>query len=140
MAHYSRTKKLAARNRRARIEERNSLVREILSRPKISRTDDTNYIPGKCCNGGAYRFIIDYIPLLDGKGFMIDYHTSSDFDYCPVDGQFQDCYKCHQWDNFLGKCHAPRKNISLGELVDKILNPTGYEKECIEDGTIRWNV
>lgn len=59
---------------------------------KVRFNDFSEYESGKSNNGGCYGFWIDYTRLENGT-FEISYGTTSDFEYCPVCGSFDDHYE-----------------------------------------------
>lgn len=52
--------------------------------------DDSQVIPGKNRTGGAYSYRL-HIRRVGEDNYILSYHTSADFPFCAVDGQFQDC-------------------------------------------------
>jgi len=73
--------------------------------PVEENEDFSNFDERFCVNGGAYGFwdIVYYIPKF--KVFVRRYYTTSDFDYCPVCGNFYTpgnrCFGCRD------KCPHP---------------------------------
>ena len=58
---------------------------------KIRFNDFTDYDSDKCRNGGAYGFWTEYVRLESGNWEM-SYGTTSDIEFCPVCGSFNDHY------------------------------------------------
>ena len=63
---------------------------------KVIFNDDSEYVAGKGSNGGCYSFWEKYENLGNGI-FRKSYHTSADFDYCPICGIFG-CTWCEEED------------------------------------------
>ena len=54
---------------------------------KVKITDYTNFASDSCCNGGNYSFTVTYRQINDDN-FEVLHSTSSEFDYCPLCGNF----------------------------------------------------
>ena len=54
---------------------------------RVRFNDFSEYESGKCNNGGCYGFWVDYNRLENGI-FEVSYGSTTDFEYCPVCGSF----------------------------------------------------
>lgn len=84
---------------------------------KVRFNDYSEYDPDKCNNGGCYGFWTDYDRA--GLGWRVSYGTTSDFDYCPVCGSFNDHYI---WDGEEGYSCGTYEKVSEKELLERIGN------------------
>jgi hypothetical protein len=79
----------------------------------------------KSSNGGEYGNGYSFIPYEDENGqyFYKYYWTTADFDYCPVNGHYQECYRCSSRDscNEVDDC----EHLSIEE-VEKFLKDHKY--------------
>ncbi len=91
----------------------------------VKVTDRANYVPGKSSTGGCYLFTQTYRKV--EEGYEVEYGTSAEFDYCPINGTFQSCNSCSDRcsdENLLERhgCLAEREIISSEELEKIISN------------------
>mgnify|MGYP001624928302 CR=1 FL=1 len=75
----------------------------------VRLSDYSNYDCNLCNNGGKYGFWTDY-DLIGNDLWEVSYHTTSDFEYCPVCGTFGDC-NCEDGDY---------RQITTSELLEEI--------------------
>jgi hypothetical protein len=63
-------------------------------------TNNTNYDPDLCRNGGHYSFWqkLEYVGETEGTpAYRRSFHTSADFEYCSMCGNFGSC-SCEDYD------------------------------------------
>jgi len=78
--------------------------------------------PGLNFNGGSYDEIKYIIKGEDGKTY-VSFWSSSDFDYCPLWGFYQDCVNCSYWweRQLYSYCQDCEGGLSCAECVESIL-------------------
>ncbi len=83
---------------------------------------------GKEFDGGDYYYYVTFIKT--SKGYKVKYGTSSGFCYCEVEGAFQDCHRCLDWEYKNGGCQRALKVISPKKFVDMVaeLKAAGYQE------------
>jgi hypothetical protein len=59
--------------------------------------DYTNYVPELSCNGGRYAYYTIFERVGEDE-WTVKYETTAEFSYCSIDGQFQDCTLCSDYD------------------------------------------
>jgi len=70
--------------------DKGCLLDRIRGAVEIRIYDETQFEPGRCCNGGQYGF--SRILSLKGqppRRWRVEHHSTSDFEYCRVCGSFQ---------------------------------------------------
>lgn len=85
---------------------------------KIMLNDYTGYKSNLCNNGGRYGFWKKYTFLGQGK-WEVSYSCTTDLDYCPVCGQFNDHYDEDSWCKSNYSC-GEYTIISTRELEERI--------------------
>ena len=70
---------------------------------KIRFSDYSDYDPNLCHDGGRYGFWTDYIREESGN-YRIEYGTTSDMEFCPCCGSFNDHYRYDPEDGVYYEC------------------------------------
>jgi len=126
MAHYKRNKKLVTRHLMA---ER-ALGSEIESSGIVTAFDDTDFEAGKCCNGGHYRFWIEY-QFIGNSTWKLVFGNSSDFESCSNCGDFaRDRHEGLTEDGDGWESYCPVKTISTMELVHELKRIDSSTRAC----------
>jgi len=104
---------------------------------KVVIRDQTNFVPGKSCNGGCYLEETIYEQTSDGL-WAIRYWNSSDFPYCNIQGCFQSCEGCFYQNEENGECEAPQPVIDLRELLQRLAEVANknYERPRDNPGAV----
>lgn len=82
---------------------------------RVHIVDYSDYDPDNCHTGGQYLFWEDYRRV--EEGWEVSYHTSAEFDYCPICGNF-------------GRCDCSEEEyeiISDNQLLEEIQYALGKE-------------
>jgi len=104
------------------------------SKPGYIVTDDREFDPERCTDGGAYRYTITFVPQI--HDWKVVFGTSSDFPYCRTGGEFRDCDRCQFACNFF-RADDPAQFTAdwLGYDVDEVV-PFGISVEAKD--VIEW--
>lgn len=131
MAHYRRVKKVLARANKIRFEKLEEIRKNMkeIEKVKMSFYPD-HYDPSRNANGGSYISYEKFFSIGDDL-WEKHYGNSSDFSYCPVHGQFQECHSCAYW--WSDECRGVYGVISTKELVEYIYDQLKYYEERKEE-------
>lgn len=98
---------------------------------RVSFNNFTEYDSEKCHNGGCYGFWREYNRLENGY-FEVSYGTTSEFDFCPVCGSFENHYQgddsCYESGYSCGEFEI----VTEEKLLELINNFEETDKKHIE--------
>ena len=95
---------------------------------RVRFNDFSEYESGKSNNGGCYGFWTDYTRLENGK-FEVSYGTTSDFEFCPVCGSFNNHYEGDNSYYKSGYSCGEFESITENELL-KLINNFKETDDC----------
>jgi hypothetical protein len=133
MAHYKRIQRKVASTRR----ELRGRLAELEGMSAVRIIDDSEYEAGMCCNGGHYRFFVDYRQVSPGV-WSVQFGTTAEFDFCELCGSFgqhhhadwaetSDGWELDEW----WECgDGSLERISTGALLEEILRVERSDQEC----------
>ena len=90
---------------------------------KVVLNDFSEYVPGKCNNGGYYGVWTNYDRVKNG--WRVSYDTTADFEFCPVCGLFSNHYDNEKEEYICGDFEV----ISTDELEETIQNFQKFVKK-----------
>lgn len=90
------------------------------NKPGYVVTDDREFEPERCNDGGLYRFTITFKPQM--VGWKVIFGTSSEFPFCRASGVFRDCDRCRIACNF-SRTNDPAQFTAdqLGYDIDEVI-------------------
>lgn len=104
---------------------------EMIEKKQIAEIQiiDNDYCPLNCVDGGKYRYWTKY-ELTEEGNFIVSYHSSSDFFYCPKLAMYLDCRDCGYWDEETRDCRKDYEKATLKEVIEHVketLNDERYD-------------
>jgi hypothetical protein len=115
MAYRRRVEKARARSRKVERE----LTLKLSKAREVLVFDDSRFEPGRCNNGGQYRFVERFTQRQPGC-WELSFQTTAEFDFCPFCGEFGD-HLVHDEgeDEWYHQC-GPFDTFSTQELARKL--------------------
>lgn len=101
---------------------------------KVIIIDDSSFVPEKGANGGCYRYKYTY-SRINKNSFEVEYSTSSEFDFCGILGEYQECWRCFYYKN--GECTATPQTMTTSEVAEVVRSYYKAKKKG-EDITIKF--
>lgn len=128
----NRCKNKGAKTKSINIKIREGELLKMKNIQCVKINDLTNYDSNKCFNGGCYAFTVEYNREKPGDKFIIEYNTSSEFDYCNIYGSFQECRKCAEYNKETNYCFADYLTVTEEQLKEIIEVAKKQEEVYIE--------
>lgn len=96
---------------------------------------DNDYCPLDCTNGGKYRYWTKY-ELTENDNYIVSYHSSSDFFYCPKLAMYLDCIACGYWNKETKDCRKDYEKATIEEVIEHVKEALIDERYDVELITI----